>query len=99
MGVLLTSGCTIYVHRGLPVGVLFSHFTSPGDFLYVPGKVKGDRRGESCGEIILGIPLGEATVRKAAYQAGIRKISHVDYRIFNILDFYAKYCIIVYGSS
>lgn len=57
------------------------------------------KRGEACATSILGwIGVGEASIDKAADQAGITKVAYVDSSSFGVLGIYAEYCAIVYGE-
>jgi hypothetical protein len=59
----------------------------------------GSKRGESCATNILGlIATGDASVVEAARQAGIQKVTSVDYSVSNVLGLYATYCVIVTGE-
>jgi hypothetical protein len=64
-------------------------------------KVGGDqamKKGESCGDVIIGIPLGRATVLEAARRAEIKEIHSISYSYFSVFGFYARYCLIVNGQ-
>lgn len=48
---------------------------------------------------ILGVAAwGDAGIESASKKAGIKKVSHVDYELFNILGVYATYTVYVYGD-
>lgn len=57
------------------------------------------KTGEACQTSILGlITTGSATVGEGARAGGISKVNRVDYKFSNIIDLYAKYCIVVVGD-
>ena len=59
----------------------------------------GHKVGTSQATSILGIAgTGDASIDAAAKAGGIKKISHVDYEVSNILGIYAKHTTIVYGE-
>ena len=59
----------------------------------------GSKKGKSSAVSILGwVALGDASVQKAAKEAGITKISHVDEKSKSVLGVFAKYTVIVYGE-
>lgn len=59
----------------------------------------GSKVGTSEATSILGIAAtGDASIDAAAKAGGIKKISHVDYEVSNILGIYAKHTTIVYGE-
>ncbi|MBQ5387852.1 MAG: hypothetical protein IIU55_02075, partial [Paludibacteraceae bacterium] len=42
--------------------------------------------------------VGDAGIQKAAKQAGITKISHVDKKVFSVLGLFTKVTYTVYGE-
>jgi hypothetical protein len=59
----------------------------------------GTKVGTASAKSILGIvATGDASVNAAAQNAGITKISHVDYRSTHILGFIATFEVMVYGE-
>jgi hypothetical protein len=47
---------------------------------------------------IVGVSLGDAGVQKAAKEAGITKVSHVDKKVWSILGVYSVTTYTVYGN-
>ena len=41
---------------------------------------------------------GDASIKKAMENGGITEIHHVDYEVFNVLNFYVRFKTIVYGN-
>jgi uncharacterized protein YceK len=59
----------------------------------------GSKSGEACMTSILGlVTTGDGSVTKAAEEAHISRITHIDQKFENLLGLYAKYCIVVYGD-
>lgn len=59
----------------------------------------GSKSVEKCISNILGlIATGEASAAQAAKDAGIKKITSIDYRMTNILGLFGTYCILVTGE-
>lgn len=59
----------------------------------------GSKRGSACATNVLGwVAFGNASIQAAAKDAGITKISHVDYSTNSILMLYATSCTKVYGE-
>lgn len=59
----------------------------------------GSKKGEAKAVSILGwVAIGDASVQKAAKEAGITKISHVDEKSTGVLGLFAKYTVTVYGE-
>ena len=65
----------------------------------VRGNPVGSKKGKAGAVSILGwVALGNASVEKAAKEAGITKISHVDEKSTGVLGLFAKYTVTVYGE-
>lgn len=59
----------------------------------------GTKVGESSSIGVLGlVNVGDASIQKAAKEAGIKKISHVDVKKMSVLGLFASYKTIVYGE-
>lgn len=59
----------------------------------------GTKVGESSSIGVLGLVcVGDASIQKAAKEAGIKKISHVDVKKMCVLGLFASYKTIVYGE-
>ena len=59
----------------------------------------GSKKGEATATSILGlVAYGDASIQKAAKEAGITKISHVDQKSKSVLGLFSKYTVIVYGD-
>lgn len=58
----------------------------------------GDKVGRGRCEGVLIVSWGDASIDKAAKDAGIKQISHVDTQVLNILGIYARYDMVVYGK-
>ena len=90
---VLLSGCMPVYSPVL--GVLFTDLKGPLD----AGSTVGKKEGTACVETIMGlIARGDASIKAAAADGGIRKIGSVDHRTENILGIFARFCTIVRGS-
>ena len=78
-------------------GILFANHQGP--ITATSGKV-GYKIGKKCvhGLFYGLITFGDNSVNGAARVRGITKISHVDYRAFNLLGIYYNSCTLVRGS-
>ncbi len=57
------------------------------------------KKGESCARSILGIiAFGDASIETAQKKGGINEISHVSYKLFNLLLLYSSLCTEVSGN-
>lgn len=57
------------------------------------------KRGEACGENILGIiAQGDSTIDAAKRNGGITQVTSVDSDVYSILGLYSKVCTIVRGN-
>ena len=91
---LLSSCATIQT----PVGQawLFTDVTTNSG---VTSNALGNKVGTSSASNVLGlIAVGNASAQKAAKDAGITKISHVDVQQTNVLGIFSTYKTVVYGD-
>jgi hypothetical protein len=90
---VLLSGCMPVYSPAM--GMLYTDLKGPLD----AGATVGAKEGEACVESILGlIARGDASIKAAAEDGGIRKIASVDHRTENIFGVFARFCTIVRGS-
>ena len=88
------SGCGS-VHSPV-TGMVFTSVQSPGT---VTPAAEYSKTGESSCTSILGmIATGDASIKAAMENGGIKVIHHVDYKSTNILGFYCKFTTVVYGD-
>ena len=95
LSVALLSGCAT---AQAPVnGGLYTDTTAPVSA--TSSDASNLKRGTASATSILGIvATGDAGIQKAAEEAGITEIHHVDYQTSSILGLYAKYTVVVYGE-
>ena len=92
---LFLSSCAALVKAPL-TGFLYTGTQQP---LEVTDNTLGTKVGEASAISILGwIAFGDASIQKAAKEAGITKITHVDEKSTNVLGAFAKYTVVVYGE-
>lgn len=91
----LTLGMTSCGVIGL-VGSVYTDYTAP---TAVTSNELGSKVGQASAVSILGVAaVGDAGVNKAAKQAGIKKVSHVDKKVFSVLGLFTKVTYTVYGE-
>lgn len=94
--VALTLASCSTVSTGAGVGALYTN-VSEGQI--ATSNHVGSKVGTSSATGILGlIATGDASIQKAAKEAGITKISHVDVKKSSILGIFATYTTVVYGE-
>lgn len=77
-------------------GLLYTEISDPAA---VTSNTLGSKVGTSKATNILGwIVTGDASINTAAKNAGIKKVSHVDFKKKSILGIYATSEIVVYGE-
>lgn len=65
----------------------------------VENPLSSEKRGENCSQVIVGFPMGKATVINAVRAAGIQRIHSIGYSFYWLLNgIYGEYCIIVRGE-
>ncbi len=78
--------------------VMGALYTDAQGGMVASGLPLGTIKGEACASSILGlVGTGDASIKTAAANAGITRVTAVDYSSFSILFFYGKYCTVVYG--
>lgn len=77
-------------------GFAYSDMISPGT---VTSADVGTKSGTSHAESFLGAyAAGDASINRAATGGGLSSVSHVDYKSFSVLFFYAKLETYAYGN-
>lgn len=91
------TGCAGVGVHGYTRGDIYSDVSAP---LAATGSTAGSSKlGTASATSILGLfATGDASTQAAASSAGITKIHHVDYNAKNILFFWSKYTVMVYGE-
>ncbi len=96
------SGCTFPLARPMPLGtgVVYSNVQFSDDSYPVDNALVGSRKGEaSMSEILCCFATGNASVTRAAQDAGISKIKTVEHEYFNVLLIYQSYTTYVTGDK
>jgi len=92
----LASGCVLTGTSGVPIGgTIYTDVTVPGP---VTGNSGSSKVGEATATGILGVVTGDCSVKTAAANGGITKISHVDYHSTSVLGVWGKCTTTVYGE-
>jgi hypothetical protein len=76
-------------------GTLYNDTVEP---CHVTANTLGSKVGQAQIVNIVGVALGDAGVQKAAKEAGITKVSHVDKKVWSILGVYSVTTYTVYGN-
>ena len=95
-------GCTFPLARPMPLGtgVVYSNLRFSDDGYPVNDALVGSRKGKSSmSEILCCFASGNASVTRAAQDAGITKIKTVEHQYFNILLIYQSYTTFVTGEE
>jgi len=81
----------------LPMGMLYTEIKSP--VAASEGSVNYNKVGVSKATSILGlVATGDASIKAAVANGGIRNIKYIDYDSKNILGIYGEYTTTVYGD-
>lgn len=87
------TGCATY----LPTGAIYTEVKAP----IATGPTDGtySKVGTAMATSILGlVATGDASIRTAMANGGIKKIKYIDYEVRNILGIFGEYKTIVYGD-
>ncbi|MEQ8767780.1 MAG: TRL-like family protein [Planctomycetota bacterium] len=81
-----------------PTGFAYSSIRAPLDTDLDETEL-GDKVGRATTRVVLGlVSWGDASIEAAAKEAGITTLRHADYEYDNILFFYQRFTVIVYGD-
>ena len=58
----------------------------------------GSKMGQSSSSGIIFVATGDSSIKAAAANGGITKISHVDYHVTSVIGLYSKTTVTVYGD-
>ena len=78
------------------VGGLF--YTDVSGAVCATGNPGGTKMGQATSQGIVGVATGDSSIKTAAANGGITKISHVDYHVESVLGVYSKTTVTVYGD-
>ena len=92
----LASGCVMTSSNTI-ASALTLDVSSP-DTNFIDNSVKPEKKGIAKASGILCYCEGDASLKAAMDNGGIKKIHHVDYKVKNILGIIADYTTIVYGE-
>ncbi|MBO7684039.1 MAG: hypothetical protein J6T51_04885 [Kiritimatiellae bacterium] len=81
----------------LGIGGIIDDNCSPASFR-IDNNVKAAKCGEATSKSIVLYTSGDSSIKAAMDAGGITKIHHIDYRVFNVLNFYSKATTIVWGE-
>jgi hypothetical protein len=87
------TGCASYI----PAGGIYTG--AQGAIGAGGGDVSYSKVGKATSTSILGlVATGDASIKTAAANGGIKRIKYVDYEVNNILGIYGQYTTVVYGD-
>ncbi len=98
---ILSIACAVAIALGMSScaamgnGMLYNDTVEPNQ---VTANALGSKVGQAQIVNIVGVALGDAGVQKAAKEAGITKVSHVDKKVWSILGVYSVTTYTVYGN-
>ena len=81
----------------LGFGGIVDNNCSPASFC-IDNNVKAAKCGEATSKSIVIYTTGDSSIKAAMDNGGITKIHHIDYKVFNILNFYSTATTIVWGE-
>lgn len=90
------SGC-VMTPNGKIVSAITLDVKSP-DTRFIDNSVKPEKMGIAKASGIICFCEGDASIKAAMENGGIKKIHHIDYKTRNILGIIADYTTIVYGE-
>lgn len=93
---VLASGC-VMTRSNTIMSALTLDVSSP-DMAFVDNDVKPAKMGVAKASGIICFCEGDASLKAAMDNGGIKKVHHVDYKVKNILGIIADYTTIVYGE-
>ena len=93
---VLASGC-VMTRSNTIMSALTLDVSSP-DMSFVDNDVKPAKMGVAKASGIICFCEGDASLKAAMDNGGIKKVHHVDYKVKNILGIVADYTTIVYGE-
>jgi hypothetical protein len=95
-GLLAVTGCV--GPMGAVGGVGGMVYTDVSGPVCATGNTGGSKMGQATSEGIICVATGDSSIKTAAANGGITKISHVDYHVTSVLGVYAKTVVTVYGD-
>lgn len=85
------------VSSALGFGGIIDDNCSPASF-DVDNSVKAVKKGEAKSKSIVIYTTGDSSIKAAMDAGGITKIHHIDYRVFNVFNFYSTATTVVWGE-
>jgi hypothetical protein len=95
-GLVALTGCV--GPMGPVGGVGAGIYTDVSGPVAATGNAEGTKMGQATSTGIICVATGDSSIKAAAANGGITKISHVDYHTTSILGVYAKTTVTVYGE-
>ncbi len=73
-------------------------YTDVSGALGATSNAQGSKMGQATSTGIICVATGDSSIKTAAANGGISKISHVDYHVTSVLGLYVKTTVTVYGD-
>jgi len=73
-------------------------YTDVSGALGATSNAGGSKMGQATSTGIICVATGDSSIKTAAANGGITKISHVDYHVTSVLGLYVKTTVTVYGD-
>jgi hypothetical protein len=96
LGMVAITGCVGPMGPVGGVGGMF--YTDVSGPVAATSNGAGAKMGQATSTGVLGVAMGDSSIKAAAANGGITKISHVDYHTTGVLGVYAKTIVTVYGE-
>jgi hypothetical protein len=87
-----------------PMGILYTHYCAPlsvNSTNFVAGGPEGKSYTMAVRDPYLtgqGVSWAESAIQEAARQGGLKKVHYADYELLEILSFYCRFTVKVYGE-
>jgi hypothetical protein len=95
-GLVVLTGCVGPMGPvGSVGGLVYTDVSGP---LGATSNAGGSKMGQASSTAIICVATGDSSIKTAAANGGITKISHVDYHTTSVLGVYAKTTVTVYGE-
>jgi hypothetical protein len=95
MAVMVTGCVGVMGIGGASAGWVYTDVSGP---VLATSNSGASKVGEASSEGIVCVATGDSSIKAAAANGGITKISHVDYHVTYVLGVYSKVTVTVYGE-
>ncbi len=96
VGLAALTGCV--APMGPVGGVQGMFYTDVSGPVTATGNSGGTKMGQASSQGFFGVAMGDSSIKTAASNGGITKITHIDYHTTTVLGVYGKTVVTVYGE-